>query len=77
MRAMFVPGGSGDYDRAIADYTAALRIRPNDAETLTGRAQAYLFSGDTNRAIADWEAALRIDPNDDFARGQLEQYRPR
>jgi tetratricopeptide (TPR) repeat protein len=24
-------GGKGDYDRAIADFEAALRINPNDA----------------------------------------------
>jgi tetratricopeptide (TPR) repeat protein len=54
----------GDYDRAIADYTGALRIDPNYASAYNHRGNAYFFKGDYDRAIADYTGALRIDPND-------------
>jgi tetratricopeptide (TPR) repeat protein len=59
------------YDRAMADYTQAIRIDPNDASPYTNRGNAYYFKGDYDRAIADYEAALRIDPNDANATGLL------
>jgi tetratricopeptide (TPR) repeat protein len=52
-----------DYDRAIADYTSALRIDPNYAKAYFNRGNAYGMKGDYDRAIADFTSALRIDPN--------------
>ena len=52
----------GDYDRAIADYTQALRLDP-DAVRYTNRGNAYRNKGDNDRAIADYNDALRLDPN--------------
>jgi tetratricopeptide (TPR) repeat protein len=51
------------YDRAIEDYTAALRLDPNLAETYTNRGVAYADKGMYDRAIEDYTAALRLDPN--------------
>jgi tetratricopeptide (TPR) repeat protein len=50
-----------DYDRAIADYDAALQIAPNHASTYNFRGIAYRLKGDHDRAIADHDAAIRLD----------------
>ena len=54
---------NGDYDRAIADYTQAIRLDPNDAWAYNNRGSAYYNKGDWDRAIADFTQAVRIDPN--------------
>jgi uncharacterized membrane protein/tetratricopeptide (TPR) repeat protein len=54
----------GDYDQAIAEFTAALRLNPNNAALYTDRSFAYSAKGDHDRAIADLTAAVRLDPHD-------------
>jgi tetratricopeptide (TPR) repeat protein len=56
-------GEKGDYDRAIADYTQAIRIDPNHAKAYNNRGAAYADKRDNDRAIADYTQAIRIDPN--------------
>jgi tetratricopeptide (TPR) repeat protein len=61
-------------DRAIEDYTAALRLDPKDAAAYNNRGIAYAMKEDYRRARADWEKALEIDPNDGnalYIRGEL------
>jgi tetratricopeptide (TPR) repeat protein len=53
----------GEYDLAIAEYTAALKINPNDADILNRRGAAYEDKDDYDPAIADYTQAIRIDPN--------------
>jgi tetratricopeptide (TPR) repeat protein len=43
----------GDYDRAIADYSEAIRINPRDAVAFNDRGFAHSTKGDYDRAIAD------------------------
>ena len=52
----------GDTDRAIADYTAAIRLEPTYANAYYNRGNAYSNKGDTDRAIADYTEAIRLDP---------------
>jgi len=52
------------FDLAIADFTAALRLDPNNAKTYQERGVAYLSKGDLDKAIADFTQAIRLDPND-------------
>jgi tetratricopeptide (TPR) repeat protein len=49
-----------DYDRAIADYTEAIRLDPNSVGAYFGRAGAYSDRGDVDRAMADYTAAQRL-----------------
>jgi tetratricopeptide (TPR) repeat protein len=49
-----------DYDRAIEDYTAAIRLDPRYAAPHNGRGIAYRYKGDPDRALVDLEAAIRL-----------------
>src|ERR1700730_5666254 len=52
----------GDRDRAIADFTDAIRLDPNNALAYNNRGLAWNEKGDHDRAIADLTQAIRIDP---------------
>ncbi len=56
----------GDQDRAIADFSAALRIDPRMHTAFFNRAISFKKRDDYDRAIADYSEALRIDPNNTF-----------
>jgi WD40 repeat protein/Tfp pilus assembly protein PilF len=58
-----------DYDRAVADYTAAARLDSAGAGYRTGLARAYYERGHTfydrrdyHSAIADYSEAIRLEP---------------
>jgi tetratricopeptide (TPR) repeat protein len=46
---------------AIADFTAALTLKADDAALYVARAQAYTLNGQNDSAIADFDAALKLD----------------
>ena len=52
----------GDHDRAIADYTEAIRLDPKYACAYNNRGLAWRAKGDHDRAIADYTEAIRLDP---------------
>jgi tetratricopeptide (TPR) repeat protein len=52
-----------DYDRAIADQTAAIQLNHKESIAFINRGNAYRAKGDTARAIADFNEALRINPH--------------
>jgi tetratricopeptide (TPR) repeat protein len=52
----------GDLDRALADYTDAIRVNPRDALAYNNRGLLWREKGDADRAIADLTDAIRIDP---------------
>jgi serine/threonine protein kinase len=54
----------GEIDRAIAEFTAALRLDPGLAEAYNRRGNALLDRGEHIRAIADYSHAIGLDPND-------------
>jgi len=56
----------GEVDRAIADYSRALKLNP-DADAYHSRGNAYLRKGQYDRAIADYGRALELNPKDAFA----------
>jgi len=52
-----------DYsNRAIADYTEAIRLNPKNANHYSYRPGAYEAKGDFDGAIADYTEAIRLDP---------------
>ncbi|MDR2593153.1 MAG: tetratricopeptide repeat protein [Fibromonadaceae bacterium] len=62
-----------NYDQAIEDYTATLRIKPDLHAALYNRGLAYWNKGNYHRATEDFEAVLKIDPNNVKAKENLEK----
>jgi tetratricopeptide (TPR) repeat protein len=54
-----------DLDRALADYSQAVRLDPNYANAFNNRGIAWQANGDLDRAIADHSEAIRLDPKDE------------
>lgn len=52
-----------DYPAAIAQYTLAIQLNPNDALAYCYRGVAYYRLGDGNSAMADYDRAIEIDPS--------------
>ena len=52
-----------DYDRAISDFTAALRLTPDNPEILYDRGLAHENLGDDDSALSDYGNAVTIKPN--------------
>jgi tetratricopeptide (TPR) repeat protein len=52
----------GNYDRAIADCTKAIRLNPEGISAYYWRADAYKHKRDYDRAIADYTEAIHLDP---------------
>ena len=53
---------SGDYQKSIADYDAALNLNPKNAYSLHGRGIAKQKKDDAAGAEADLAAARRTEP---------------
>ncbi|HSU91435.1 MAG TPA: tetratricopeptide repeat protein [Sporolactobacillaceae bacterium] len=56
--------GKSVFDRAIADYTEAIKADPKYAAAYKNRAVAWFAKGDYNRAIADYDELLRLNADD-------------
>ena len=72
---------TGDYAGAIADYTMAIRLKPNDAMAYLNRGAAKGNLGQHFAAITDYDTAIRLKPdyadayfNRGNAKEDLEQY---
>jgi tetratricopeptide (TPR) repeat protein len=53
----------GENDRAIADYSEAIKLNPKDALPYDNRGTAWRDKGDRARALADYNLAIKINPN--------------
>ncbi len=54
----------GEFERAVALATEALRASPKSADALHLRAAAHFETGDHDRSLLDWRAALALSPDD-------------
>ena len=54
----------GEYDKAIAGFTEAIRLDRKDASAFRWRGRAYEKRGDRGKAIADFTDVIRLNPND-------------
>jgi WD40 repeat protein/serine/threonine protein kinase/tetratricopeptide (TPR) repeat protein len=54
----------GEWGRAVADFTRALKRKPNDRQLRIDRARAHLHLGGWTKAVADYGVALRLNPDD-------------
>jgi len=53
--------GRKEYDKAIADYTKAIRIDPKFASAYSNRGSAYGMKGEYDKAIADYTKAMELN----------------
>jgi tetratricopeptide (TPR) repeat protein len=56
--------GKRDWDGAIADFTKAIELQPDDAVNYQFRAHAKHFKGDFDGAIADYTRSIALKPGD-------------
>jgi len=56
-------GRSGDADRAIADYTKAIELKPDRMTVYYNRGVIYHKKGEIDRAIADYTKAIELEPD--------------
>ena len=54
----------GDYERAIADHTAALKLDPTVRHANYYRGSAWSHKGEFDHAIADFDAAAKLSADD-------------
>ena len=48
------------FDKAIADYTAAIRLDATQGEAFNNRAWTYYQAGQADKALSDADAAVRL-----------------
>ena len=58
------PRLKGDNDRAIADYTEAIRLDPKNAVAFNNRCWAGALAGQLEQALEDCETSLTLRPSD-------------
>lgn len=56
-----------DYQKAILDYTQAIKINPNYADAYRERGSAYVLLKNYQKAMNDLNQAIKINPNDGLA----------
>ena len=56
-----------DYDKAIADFSAAIALEPTVAKHFYNRGVAHFQKRELAAAIADFDHALQLNPKDAFA----------
>jgi tetratricopeptide (TPR) repeat protein len=57
----------GQFERAIRDYDAAIKLDPKNAKAFYGRGCAHARVDDTIRALLDLTEAIKLDPKDTSA----------
>jgi len=53
----------GQSDRAIQDFSQAIKINPNHVGALYSRGLTYSNKGLWDRAIQDYDEAIKLSPN--------------
>jgi len=52
----------GQWDRAIADFSEAIRLQPDFVTAFNNRGNIYYGQGQFDRAIEDYDKAIRLNP---------------
>ena len=52
----------GDHNRAIADFTKAIEITPQNADLFYSRGLVHRAKGEISEAIADYTRAIELNP---------------
>ena len=70
-----------DTVKAMADYTAAIKVKPDETKLYDNRAQIYYEQGNYSLADADYKKMIELKPGDvmgymGLGRNALRQHRP-
>lgn len=57
---------TGNFDQALKDFNAGLKLKPNDPSLLDYRGTVYRCKGQNDKALQDFNKAMELDPK--FAR---------
>jgi tetratricopeptide (TPR) repeat protein len=57
-----------DYDKALADYSELIKLKPNEIRYLNYRAYIYELKNDLQNSLAENEKILKLDPNNQDAK---------
>ncbi len=60
-----------NYPKAVAGFSRALKMAPDDPDLLYGRGMAYAQSGNIDAAVADFRHLLKVKPGDISAANAL------
>jgi len=72
-RRGFAKYNLNEFAAAIADYSAAIKLDPDDAEIFYYRSLAYIELKKRAEAIADLKSTLKINPGYTEAKTELEK----
>ncbi len=53
-----------EFDRALEDFNNSIKLNPNNAKVLTGRANIYGLKGQFDLALNDYSRAIQLDKTD-------------
>jgi tetratricopeptide (TPR) repeat protein len=77
LKALVARGGAltrkGEVERAIADYDAAIRLEPGQADLFNARGELWWKKGDRPKALADFATAIKLNPDHPTARGNFKR----
>jgi Flp pilus assembly protein TadD len=59
-----------DYDKALADYSEIIKLKPNEVRYYNYRAYIYEIKNDMQNATAETERALKLDSNNQEAKAR-------
>jgi tetratricopeptide (TPR) repeat protein len=62
-----------DYEKAIANFTMAINLMPNNSSAYYNRGYAYFFTGEYNLAFKDFKKYLTYDPDNETIKQQIEK----
>ncbi|WP_017316966.1 tetratricopeptide repeat protein [Mastigocladopsis repens] len=63
----------GDYDLAIADYNAAIKLDPNSVYAYYYRGLVYKNQGSKDKAVADFKKVLELNKDRDLSQRASKQ----
>ena len=56
-------GAAHAFDKAIQDYSKAIKLNPEDAAAYNNRGLAYADRGEFDAALEDYDKALELKPD--------------
>src|SRR5206468_12833288 len=62
-----------DYDKALADYSELIKLKPNEIKYVNYRAYIYELKNDLQNSLADNEKILKADPNNQDAKARKQR----